>query len=73
MATLLLFILEFHPKFQGTDTVDIDNIDVQKGSLNYNTVLNRSQRCYGSYWSFNGNFRVLIQWILTILTFNKAL
>jgi hypothetical protein len=29
MATLLLFILEFHPKFQGTNTVDIDNIVVQ--------------------------------------------
>jgi hypothetical protein len=29
MATLLRFILEFQRKFQGTDTVDIDNIDVQ--------------------------------------------
>jgi hypothetical protein len=30
MATLLLFILEFHRKFQGTDTVDIDKIDFNK-------------------------------------------
>jgi hypothetical protein len=29
MATLLQFILEFQRKFDGTDTVDIENIDVQ--------------------------------------------
>jgi hypothetical protein len=29
MATLLRFILEFQRKFQGTDTEDIENIDVQ--------------------------------------------
>jgi hypothetical protein len=31
------------------------------------------QRCYDSYWSFNGNVSVQIQRILTIMTFNKAL
>jgi hypothetical protein len=34
MATLLQFILEFQRKFKGIDTVDIDNIDVQKGPQN---------------------------------------
>jgi hypothetical protein len=28
---------------------------------------------YGSYWSFNGNLSVQIQWILKILTLSKAL
>jgi hypothetical protein len=73
MAKTLRFKLEFQRKCQGADTVDIDNIDVQYGPLNQNAVLNRWPRCYGSYWSFNGNFRVLIQWILITLTFNKAL
>jgi hypothetical protein len=29
MATLLQIILEFQRKFDGTDTVEIENIDVQ--------------------------------------------
>jgi hypothetical protein len=29
MATLLQFILEFQLKLEGTDSVDIDNIDVE--------------------------------------------
>jgi hypothetical protein len=34
MAKPLRFKLEFQQKCQGTDTVDIDNIDVQEGPLN---------------------------------------
>jgi hypothetical protein len=39
MATTLRFILEFQWKCQGTDIVDIENIDVQKGPLKLNAVL----------------------------------
>jgi hypothetical protein len=31
MSTVLQFILEFQRKLEGTETVDIENIDVQKG------------------------------------------
>jgi hypothetical protein len=41
--------------------------------LDSNAVFYIWSRHNGSCWSFNGNCRVQIQWILSILTFNKAI
>jgi hypothetical protein len=52
MATLIRFILEFHRKFEGPDTVDNDNLEVQKGPLDFYAVLNSWQSHYGSFLYF---------------------
>jgi hypothetical protein len=48
MATLLRIIFAFKRQCQGAGTVDIDNIDVQKGPLNQNAVLKGWQSHYAS-------------------------